>query len=179
MKQYNPSPRPPYRETVSALLFPDPVYMPPLTSKWPARPLSHSLYPGYKSGLRTLVQCCSPLSWPAVLRASPSHKLNFCLILPHVWKFFSNLRMDHNMLFCFCFVNKFIFIIFKIKIPHTSDVIWYLSLSDWLSIIISRCIHVAENDIISFLPYKLQLKRFLPSISLVNLRVNSSWISSW
>ena len=51
-------------------------------------------------------------------------------ILPHVWKFFSNPRMDHDMLFCFCFVSKLIFIVFKIKIPHRSDIIWYLSLSD-------------------------------------------------
>ena len=100
-------------------------------------------------------------------------------ILPHVWKFFSNPRMDHDMLFCFCFVSKLIFIVFKIKIPHRSDIIWYLSLSDWFNMIISRSIHVAENDVISFLPYKLLLTKFLPSISLVNLRVNSSWISSW
>ena len=35
---------------------PYPVYMPHPISKWPTRPLSHSLYPGYKSGLRTPVQ---------------------------------------------------------------------------------------------------------------------------
>ena len=33
---------------------PHPVYVPHAISKWPTRPLSHSLYPGYKSGLRTL-----------------------------------------------------------------------------------------------------------------------------
>ena len=31
--------------------------MPHPISKWPARPLSHSLHPGYKSGLRVPVQC--------------------------------------------------------------------------------------------------------------------------
>ena len=36
------------------------------------RPLTHSLYPGYKSRLRTPVQLSSPLSWPALLTASPT-----------------------------------------------------------------------------------------------------------
>ena len=36
------------------------------------RPLSHSLYPGYKSRLRTPVHLSSPLSWPALLTASPT-----------------------------------------------------------------------------------------------------------
>jgi len=52
---------------------------------------------------------------------------------------------------CFCFIEKLIRIIFQI--PHISD-IWYLSLSLWLtslSMIISRCIHIAANGMISFL----------------------------
>ena len=76
---------------------PHPIYVPHPISKWPARPLSHSLYPGYKSGLRTPVQrwfslelaCCSN-------GISHSNKLYFSLIMSHVWKFFSNLRPDHN-----------------------------------------------------------------------------------
>ena len=44
----------PHREKVFALLFPLPVYMPHPISKWPTRPLSHSLYHGYKSGLCSL-----------------------------------------------------------------------------------------------------------------------------
>ena len=58
--------------------------MPHPISKWPARPLSHSLYPGYKSRLRTPVQLGSPLSWPALLTASPTLidfiSLSFCLM---------------------------------------------------------------------------------------------------
>ena len=45
---------------------------------------------------------------------------------------------------CFCFVNMFICVIFQI--PHKSDSILFLTS---LSMIISRSIHVASNDIIS------------------------------
>ena len=38
----------------------------------------------------------SPLSWPAVLTASPTLVLYFPLILSHVWKFFSNSHPDHD-----------------------------------------------------------------------------------
>ena len=63
----------------------------------PQDPLSHSLYPGYKSGLRTPVQhgfsleltCCSN-------SVSHSNKLYFPIILSHVWKFFSNSHPDHD-----------------------------------------------------------------------------------
>ena len=92
------SPLLPHREKVFALLFPHPVYMPHPISKWPARPWSHSSYPGYKSGLRTSVQhqfslgltCCSN-------SVSHSNNLYFPLILSHVWKFFSNLCLDHDI----------------------------------------------------------------------------------
>ena len=70
-KQYNLSPLLWHGEKVFALLFPHPVYLPHPISKWPARPLSQSLYPGYKSGRRTLFKVSSPLSYPAVLTASP------------------------------------------------------------------------------------------------------------
>ena len=58
---------------------------------------SHSLYPGYKSGLRTPIQrrfslelaCCSN-------SVSHSNKLYFPFILSHVWKFFSNPHTDHD-----------------------------------------------------------------------------------
>ena len=43
---------------------------------------------------------------------------------------------------CLCFVDKFICVIFSI--PHINDIIWYLSFSFWLSMIISRSIHVAQ-----------------------------------
>ena len=81
---YNLSPLLPHREKVFALLFPHPVYMPHLISKWPTRLWSHSLYPGYKSGLRTPVHFGSPLSWPAVPTVSPTLvnfiSLSFCLM---------------------------------------------------------------------------------------------------
>ena len=66
-------------------------------SKWPTRPLSHSLDPGCKNELRTPVHC-----WPSLDTAhcsnSISHynKLHFPLILSHVWKFFSNPWTDHD-----------------------------------------------------------------------------------
>ena len=77
--------------------FPHPVYVPHPISKWPTRPLSHSLYPGYKSGLRTPVQhrfsleltCCSN-------SISHSNKCYFPLILSHVFKLFSNPHPEHN-----------------------------------------------------------------------------------
>ena len=76
---------------------PHPGYLPHPISKWPAKPLSHSLYPGYKSVLRTPAQ--RQFSLELVLcsnRVSHSNKLDFPLILPHVWKFFSNPYMDSN-----------------------------------------------------------------------------------
>ena len=62
-----------------------------------ARPWSHSLYPGYKSGLKTPIQHQFSLEL-AHCSNSVSHfnKLYFPPILSHVWKFFSNLRPDHN-----------------------------------------------------------------------------------
>ena len=59
---------------------------------------SHSLHPGYKSGLRTPIQhrfslelaCCSN-------SISHSNKLYFPLILSHVWQFFSNPHPDHDI----------------------------------------------------------------------------------
>ena len=71
--------------------------MPHPISKWPPRPLSCSLYPGYKSGLRTPFRHRFSL-WLAHCSNSISHsnKLYSPLILPHVWKFFSNPRTDHD-----------------------------------------------------------------------------------
>ena len=70
---------------------PHPVYMPHPISKWLTRPLSHSLYLGYKSGLKTPVQCQFSLELAHCSNSvSQSNKLYFPLILSHVWKFFSN-----------------------------------------------------------------------------------------
>ena len=100
MEQYNLSPLLPHREKVFAGLFPHPVYMPHPISKWLARPLSHSLYPGYKSGLRTPVQrqLCLELAHCSN-SVSHSNKLYFPLILSHVWKFFSNPHLDYDTCF--------------------------------------------------------------------------------
>ena len=70
--------------------------MPHPISKWLTRPLSHSLYPQYKSGLKTPVQRLA-LSWPTVLTVSPILINYFLLILSHVWKFFSNPHPDHDI----------------------------------------------------------------------------------
>jgi len=88
----------------SAYSLPQPVYMPHPISKWPARPLSHSLYPDCKSGLkkkksgvRTPVQCRFSLELAHCSNSvSHSNKLYFPLILSHVWKFFSNPHPDHD-----------------------------------------------------------------------------------
>ena len=56
--------------------------MPHPISKWPTRPLSHSLYPGYKNGLRTPVQCQFSLALahcPNSLSHSNKLSLSFCL----------------------------------------------------------------------------------------------------
>ena len=87
----------PTQGEVFALLFPHPVYVPHPISKRPRRPLSHSLYPGYKSGLRTPVQCRFSLELAHCSNSvSHSNKISLSLILPHVWKFFSNLHPDHD-----------------------------------------------------------------------------------
>ena len=76
---------------------PHPIYMPHPISKWPARPPSRSVYPGYKSGLRTPVQHWFSFELARCSNSvSHSNKLYFLLILSHVWKFFSNSRLDHN-----------------------------------------------------------------------------------
>ena len=88
MEQYKLCPLLPHREKVFALLFPHPVYMPHPISKWPARPLSHSLYPDYTSGLRTPVQHLFSLELAHCSNSiSHSNKLYFPLILSHVWKY--------------------------------------------------------------------------------------------
>ena len=51
----------------------------------------------------------------------------------------------------FLFVDRFICAV--LKVPHISDAIWYFSFSFWLASlgrIISSCVHVAANGIISF-----------------------------
>ena len=74
-----------------------PVYMPHPISKWPTRPLSHSLYPEYKCGWKTPAQCGFSLELACCSnRVSQSNKLYFPLILSHVWKFFSNPSANHN-----------------------------------------------------------------------------------
>ena len=60
---------------------------------------SHSLYPGYKSGLRTPVEHRFSLELACCYNSvSHSNKLYFPLILSQVWKLFSNPHMDHNKL---------------------------------------------------------------------------------
>ena len=77
---------------------PQPVYVPHPISKWPTRPLSHSLYPDYTSGLRTPVQRQFSLELaPCSNSVSHSNKLYFLLILSHVWKFFANPFTDYNI----------------------------------------------------------------------------------
>ena len=74
-----------------------PVYMTHPISKWPTRPLSHSLYAGYKSGLRTPVQHGFSLELARCSNSiSQSNKLYFPLILSHVWKFFSIPSPNNN-----------------------------------------------------------------------------------
>ena len=76
---------------------PHPVYMPHPIRKWLARPLSHSLYPGYKSGLRTPVRCWFSLELACCSNnISQSNIMYFPLSLSHVWKFFSNPCTDHD-----------------------------------------------------------------------------------
>ena len=78
---------------------PYPVYVPHSISKWHARPLFHSLYPGYNSGLEYSVQCQFSLELARCSNSiSHSNKLYFPLILSHVWKFFSNPHPDHDIL---------------------------------------------------------------------------------
>ena len=73
------------------------VYVPHPISKWSTRPVSHSLYPGYESGLRTPVQPLFSFELACCSNSIPhSNKLYFPLILSHVWKFFSNLSPDHK-----------------------------------------------------------------------------------
>ena len=64
-----------------------------MTSKTPI-PL---LVPGYKSGLRTPIQCWFSLELACCYNSvSQSNKVYFPLILSHVWKFFSNPCTDHD-----------------------------------------------------------------------------------
>ena len=77
---------------------PNPVYVPHSINKWPAKPLSHYWYPGYKSGLRTLVQHWFSLELAHCSNnVYHSNKLYFPLILSYVWKFFSNSGTDHDI----------------------------------------------------------------------------------
>ena len=67
-------------------------------SKLPTRHLSCSLYPGYKNGLKTLVQRQFSLELAHCSKSiSHSNKIYSPLILPHVWKFFSNPHLVHDI----------------------------------------------------------------------------------
>ena len=77
---------------------------------------------------------------------SPSHSLTPPPWQPQVCS------LHPSLIVWFCFLDKFICALFQI--PHTRDIIWYLSLSFWLMslrMIISVCIHVAANVIILLL----------------------------
>ena len=58
---------------------------------------------------------------------------NSQFIPPHPSPFWQLTVCSLCLWICFCFVDKFICIIFWI--PHVSDVIWYFSLSDWLHLV--------------------------------------------
>ena len=56
------------------------------------------LVPGYKSGLKTPVQCLFSLELARCSNSiSHSNKLYSPLILPHFWKFFSNPHLVHDI----------------------------------------------------------------------------------
>ena len=56
------------------------------------------LYPGYKSGLKTPVQCQFSLELARCSNSiSHSNKLYSPLILPHFWKFFSKPHLYYNI----------------------------------------------------------------------------------
>ena len=88
-EQYNLSPLLPHREKVFALFFPRPVYVFHPISKWLRRPLSCSLYPGYKNALRTPVQ-----RW-------------FSLELTHYFNSVSNSNKFYFHSFCLMCGNSF------------------------------------------------------------------------
>ena len=74
-----------------------PGYLPHPINKWSARPLSHSLYPAYKSGPRTLVQRWFFLELSRFSnRVSHSNKFYFPPILSHIWQFFFNPCTDYT-----------------------------------------------------------------------------------
>ena len=88
---------PSYREKVFALLFPTQYICLIQPSKCPEKPLSHSLYPGYKNRLTARVQCRLSLELACCSDSvSHSNTLYLPLIVSHVWKFFSNPRTDHD-----------------------------------------------------------------------------------
>ena len=78
-EQYNLSPLLPHREKVFALFFPRPVYVFHPISKWLRRPLSCSLYPGYKNGPRTPLRRRFSLELASILTASPT-LINFIFL---------------------------------------------------------------------------------------------------
>ena len=81
----------------TCLTLPHPIYVSHPISKCPAKPLSHSLHPGYKNRLRTRIQCRFSLELACCSNSvSHSNKLYFPLILSHDWKFFSNPHTDHD-----------------------------------------------------------------------------------
>ena len=89
-----------HREKIFALFPPPPTSIcassnQQMTCK---RPLSHSLYPGYKSGLRTPVQSLFSLEGTRCSNSiSHSNKLYLSFVLSHIWKFFSNPCADHDV----------------------------------------------------------------------------------
>ena len=76
----------PYREKVFALLFPlQPIFLPHPISKWPIRPLSHSLHPGYKNESKTPIHWRLSLTVRKPARCAGSHSplptlINFILL---------------------------------------------------------------------------------------------------
>ena len=108
-----------------------------ITGYWIEFPVLYSRTLLFIHSISTSLHLLIPTSTPSLPHPPPPWQPSVCSLCP--W-------------FCFCFIDKFICVIFQI--PHISDIIWYLSFSFWLtslSMIICSCIHVAVNGIISFL----------------------------
>ena len=110
--------------------------MPHPFSKGSARPLSHSLYPGYESGLRTSVQHPFSLELASCSNSIPhSNKLYFPLSLSHVWKFFSNTSPDHKKGY---YPIRPVEICYTIKVPLKYEFLPYYFISLQFKIVIHR-----------------------------------------
>ena len=118
---------------------------------------------------------------PLALLGSPrvgylSYIVDMFVFIPSSWFIpplpmfpFGNHKFVFDIYVYFCFINKFICIFFKKTISYMSDIIWYLSFSDLLSMIISRYIMLLQMALFHSFLWLCNIPQYICTIAFLSI----------